>query len=149
MLLRFCAVLSLTLGAAACVDETSADTQAASNAAAAQGSGPGHPCGPPPQEALDACEGLAADDTCAFDIDGHHVDGTCRNGPEGDGPLACAPDRPPPPQEAIDACAGSAAGDTCAFSIDDHDVTGTCKSGPDGTGGLACAPDQPPPPPPH
>jgi len=143
MLLRLCAVLSLTLGAAACVDDTSADTQASSNA---QGSG--HPHRPPPQEALDACESLAAGDACAFAHDGHDISGTCKNGPEGDGPLACAPDRPPPPQEAFDACASSAAGDTCAFTIDGHDVTGTCKTGPDGNGDLACAPDQPPPPPP-
>ena len=145
MLIRLCAVLSLALGAAACLDETSADTQASS-----VGSGSGHHHGPPPPEAFDACENLAAGDACAFDIDTHHIDGTCKNGPDGDGPLACAPNNPPPPpQESIDACASSAAGDTCAFTIDGHDITGTCKNGPDGTGPLGCAPDQPSPPPQH
>jgi hypothetical protein len=142
MLIRLCAALSLALGAAACIDETSADTQASSV-------GSGHHHGPPPQEAFDACAGSTAGDTCAFSIDGHDITGTCKNGPDGTGELACAPDRPPPPPESIDACASSAAGDTCAFSIDGHDITGTCKNGPDGAGPLGCAPDQPPPPPPH
>jgi hypothetical protein len=53
----------------------------------------------PPPEAFDACDGLAAGDACAFDLDGHHVEGTCKSGPEGDGPLACAPDQPPPPPQ--------------------------------------------------
>ena len=59
MLIRLCAVLSLALGAAACLDETAADTQASSV-------GSGHHR-PPPPEAFDACEGLAAGDACAFD----------------------------------------------------------------------------------
>jgi hypothetical protein len=146
MLLRLCAILSLALGAA-CVDETSADTQASSTAADAQGPGSGRPCGPPPQEAIDACAELAADAACSFTHDGHAVTGTCKSGPDGDGPLACAPTPPPPPQEAIDACAGAAAGDACSFTHDDHDIDGTCKAGPDGNGELACAPAQPPPPP--
>jgi hypothetical protein len=133
--------LPVSLASVACVDETSADTQASSNAAATpQGRG-----GPPPQEAFDACANLAAADACAFDIDGHHVIGTCKNGPDGDGPLACAPEHPPLPQEAIDACVNLAAADACAFDIDGHHITGTCKNGPDDDGPLACAPDQPPP----
>jgi hypothetical protein len=51
---------------------------------------PGH--GPPPQ-ALAACANLAVGAACAFDVDAHHVEGTCQNGPDGHGPLACAPDR--------------------------------------------------------
>ena len=79
------------LFASACVDDASATTQAAT------GSGSDR-CPPPlpPKEAVDACASLAADAACAFDIDSHHVTGTCKHGPEGQGPLACAPDHPPP-----------------------------------------------------
>jgi hypothetical protein len=143
MLLRICACLALA--ATACVDETSADSQAST-----VGSGSGNhqgPCRPPPQEALDACAGAVADADCAFDVDGHHVEGTCRTGPDGNGPLACAPDHPPPPPEAIDACDGADADADCSFDVDGHHVEGTCRAAPDGNGPLACAPDQPPPPP--
>jgi len=55
---------------------------------------PGHRGPPrPPREALAACEGAAVDAACAFDIDGHHVEGTCK--PVGEA-LACAPNNPPP-----------------------------------------------------
>jgi hypothetical protein len=136
--LYICACLALT----GCAEETSTQTQAASTKA------PGHMCQQPPQQALDACANLTAGAACSFDADGHHIDGTCRNGPDGQGPLACAPQMRLPPPEAIDACASSTAGAACAFTVDGHDVTGTCKAGPDGSGPLACAPDQPPPPPP-
>lgn len=143
MLLRFCAA-TLFIFASACVADSSADTQASSEL------GADHQPPAPPDEAFAACDGLAADDACAFDIDGHHVEGTCRNGPDGNGPLACAPDQPPPPchmppPEAFAACDGLATDDACAFDIDGHHVDGTCKAGPDGDGPLACAPDQPPP----
>ena len=147
MLLRLCAVLSVALGAAACVDDTSAASQASSDPQA----GSGHKC-PPPKEAFDACASSSAGAACTFSIDGHDITGTCKNGPDGNGPLGCAPDHPPPPpQESLDACASASAGDTCTFSHDGHDIAGTCKNGPDGTGPLGCAPDQPPPgpPPPH
>lgn len=139
--LYICACLALT----GCAEDTSAQTQAASTTPPA-GPGYGHMCRPP-QEALDACANLAAGAACSFDADGHHVDGTCRTGPDGQGPLACAPQMRMPPPEAIDACASASAGASCAFTVDGHDVTGTCKAGPDGNGPLACAPDQPPPPP--
>ena len=132
---RLCILLALASG---CVDDaTASDSQSET---AARG-GSAHR--PPPQEALDACATGSAGGACAFDIDGHHVTGTCTHGP-GDGPLACKPDHPPPPPEAFDACASSAAGDACAFDIDGHHVTGTCRQGPDGQGPLGCAPDQPP-----
>jgi hypothetical protein len=52
--------------------------------------------GGPPQAALDACGGKAAGDTCSLTApDGQAVSGTCRNGPDGAGPLACAPPHPP------------------------------------------------------
>lgn len=141
MLLRFAAASLLLI---ACVDDTSQDTQAST----IEGEGEGcnrPPHGPPPPESFDACESLAAGDTCAFDIDGHHVEGTCKTGPDGEGELACAPERRPPPPEAFEACTGLAAGDTCGFEIDGHSIEGTCMAGPDGTGTLGCAPDQPPP----
>lgn len=144
MLLRLCAALWF-VSVTACVDTTSSGSQASSDPTADHGS-----CRPP-DEAFAACANASAGDTCAFDIGGHHVDGTCKSGPDGNGPLACAPNLPPPPpppQEAIDACASATAGDTCAFDLDGHHVDGTCRNGPDGGGPLACAPDQPPPPPP-
>ena len=51
--------------------------------------------GPPP-EAIAACKEKSAGDTCTMDLHGHTLDGICRTGPDGNGPLACAPDRPPP-----------------------------------------------------
>lgn len=145
-MLRLCAAL-LFISVAACVDDTSSSTQASSDPTVDSGH-PGCPP-PPPEEAFTACDGSTAGAACAFDIGGHHIDGTCRSGPDGDGPLACAPNHPPPPppppQEAIDACASSTAEAACAFDIDGHDIDGTCKTGPDGNGPLACAPDQPPP----
>jgi hypothetical protein len=131
-MLRLCAALVFFT---ACVADTSTDTQASSDPTADH-----H--GPPPEEAFAACASLTVDATCAFEIDGHHLDGTCRNGPDGNGPLACAPDHPPPPPEAIDACASLTADAACAFDIDGHHVDGTCRNGPEGDGPLACAPDR-------
>jgi hypothetical protein len=138
-LLHLCACVALAAG---CVDDSSAQTEAASTV----GSGSGHMC-KPPQEAFDACANLTADAACAFDIDGHHVDGTCRTGPDGNGPLACAPKLRPPPPEAFDACASSTAGASCAFDIDGHHVDGTCRTGPAADDPLACVPEGVPPPP--
>ena len=135
MLLRLCAALAFFT---ACVaDQT--DSQTSSELAGARD----HRPPPPPEEAFAACADSTAGVPCAFDFDGHHVDGTCRNGPDGDGPLACAPNQPPPPPPAaLDACANLALDDACAFDIDGHHVEGTCKTGPDGDGPLACAPDR-------
>jgi hypothetical protein len=130
MLLRLCAcVLFFT----ACVDDTSADSQASSR---------NHFLPRPPEEAFAACANSTAGATCAFDIDGHHVDGVCRNGPDGSGPLACAPNHPPPPPEAFEACASSTAGATCSFDFDGHHIDGTCRTGPYADSPLACAPSQ-------
>ena len=108
---RLCILLALASG---CVDDaTASDSQSAT---AARGS---NHHGPPPQESLDACATGSAGGACAFDIDGHHITGTCRQGPD-NGPLACVPDHPRPPPEAFDACSSSAAGDACAFDVDDH-----------------------------
>jgi hypothetical protein len=51
----------------------------------------------PPREAQDACASLSLDATCSFTFDGRAHQGTCRRGPEGQGPVACAPDRGPRP----------------------------------------------------
>lgn len=45
----------------------------------------------PPQEAQAACAKLELGATCHFTFDGRAHDGTCRRGPEGEGPIACAP----------------------------------------------------------
>jgi hypothetical protein len=47
----------------------------------------------PPQEAQAACAALKLDDACRFTFDGRAHTGTCRRGPGGEGPIACAPDR--------------------------------------------------------
>ena len=52
--------------------------------------------GPPPAEALQACESLSAGDACSFEDDNGIVEGTCR-APE-NRPLACAPAHHEPPQ---------------------------------------------------
>jgi len=127
-------LLILSLFAAGCVDDASATTQAA---AVTDGSGAHRP---PPKQAVDACASSTAEAACAFDLDGHHVTGTCKHGPDGGGPLACAPDRPPPPPEALAACASSVVGAACAFDAGDHHVDGTCHAGPDAADPLACAP---------
>jgi hypothetical protein len=101
----------------------------------------------PPQEAVDACADLAAGDACSFTIDNHAVDGKCRLGPDGKGPLACAPKGPPPgpPPEAFTACKDLVEGDACTVNFDGHTMEGICRSGLDGKGALACAPKGPPP----
>jgi hypothetical protein len=148
-----CGALLASALSFACTDSIDGAAQAAvSGSADASGSGSEHrpPPPKPPQEAIDACASLAEGADCAFDLDGHHVTGTCSQGPDGDGPLACKPDQPPPPpkppQEAIDACASLAEGADCAFSCNGDPISGTCLAPPDGSGPLACAPDQPPPP---
>ncbi len=101
----------------------------------------GQPCDRPPPEAFTACSTAAAGDACSFDHEGHTVTGACKAGPDGNGPLACAPDRPPPPPpEAIAACAGAADGDACAFDHASDHLAGTCVAGPDPAAPLACAP---------
>lgn len=58
----------------------------------------GPPPGPPP-EAVEACSSLGASDACTVTHDGHTMEGICRSGPDGKGPLACAPKGPPPARE--------------------------------------------------
>lgn len=65
--------------------------------------GEGERRGPPP-EALEACEGKAAGDACAFEgRRGEAVEGQCFT-PDEERPLACRPERPldgppgPPPE---------------------------------------------------
>jgi hypothetical protein len=116
-----------------CLDEQTASTTAA------VGDDQRHP----PQEAVDACASSTSGDACAFDIDGHHIAGTCKSC-SANAPLACAPVHPLPPKEAVDACASLSDGATCSFDIDDHHLDGICRS-PSADFPLACAPDQPPP----
>ena len=52
--------------------------------------------GGPPPEALAACTNLAAGASCSVTLHGHTLEGTCRSGPDGTGPLACFPNAPPP-----------------------------------------------------
>ena len=96
---------------------------------------------PPPKEAFDACNNKQAGDACSVTFGDRTITGTCSKGPDGQGALACKPDRPPgPPPEAVDACAKSKQGDACSVSLGDHTISGTCENGPDGNGPLACKP---------
>jgi hypothetical protein len=106
--------------------------------------------GGPPRVALEACHGLAGDAVCSFEIDGHTIDGTCRQGPGGQGALACAPANMPPmggppgpPREALAACDDLAADAACSFQMAGRAVDGTCWAPPAFAGApLACAPPQ-------
>jgi hypothetical protein len=54
----------------------------------------------PPQEAIDACQGLSEGAACTVIMRGSPTDGTCRKGPDGESAVSCAPphgDRPAPP----------------------------------------------------
>jgi hypothetical protein len=59
---------------------------------------PGGHHGPPP-EAIEACNGKAAEEACTVTLrDGVAHAGTCQTGPDGKGQLACRPnDLPKPP----------------------------------------------------
>jgi hypothetical protein len=125
----------LALLLAACTGDDPASSQAA-----LAGDEASRCMGPPP-EALEACEGAAAGDDCAFETpDGRTLEGRCHEGPVADAPLACVP---PPPPEAIAACDGAAAGDDCAFTFDGRSLEGSCHEGPDADAPLACAPPPP------
>lgn len=56
----------------------------------------GHHHHKPPQEAIDACTNLKADDACSFKIHDHDVTGACKALPDDASQLACRPDHPPP-----------------------------------------------------
>ena len=58
---------------------------------------PARPRRGPPPEAIAACKDRSPGDACTVAFPDHTIDGTCRNGPDGKGVLACAPDHPPPP----------------------------------------------------
>jgi hypothetical protein len=64
----------------------------------------------PPQEAIDACAKLTSGVSCSFTFDGRAHQGVCRRGPEGQGPVACAPHRGPGPEGAPKPSGGTDAG---------------------------------------
>ena len=93
----------------------------------------------PPAEAVAACSGKAAADTCTFtEPDGDVRTGACGS-PPGSTALACGPVRAPP-QGAVDACASKAKGDACSLPPHHGETAeaGTCGLGPTGAGPLAC-----------
>ncbi|WP_438011746.1 CotH kinase family protein [Sorangium sp. So ce321] len=98
----------------------------------------------PPQEWVDACDGLAAGDACTVDLFGSPAEGTCGELPGG---LTCQP-KPPdpgdfvPPQDWIDACNDLAASDPCTIDIFGTETPGTCT---EHEVGLACMPAGPGP----
>ena len=141
-----CGALFASALSFACTDPTGTASAAVTDPTSADGGSGARPPRPP-QQSIDACATSNEGDACAFEIDGHHVTGTCSHGPDGGGPLACKPDHPPqPPQAAIDACASKADGDACSFTCPTGDnVDGTCTTTPDGST-VVCAPDGGPPP---
>ncbi len=103
----------------------------------------------PPQEAIEACNGLQEGTACTVTFgDGRQLSGTCRTGPQGSA-AACAPNGPPPggfrpPPEAVQACSSLQEGASCSFTMPDGDqLAGTCRASPDGST-VACAPAHPP-----
>lgn len=106
-----------------------------------EGNGPGHR--PIPKEAIDACNGKTAGETCSFTgrMD-NTIEGTCRTPPRAEGQVVCVPK---PPQQAFDACKGKAEGDTCTFTgRRGMNVNGTCKKPPVGGEDMVCRPDKRP-----
>jgi len=88
----------------------------------------------PPQEAVAACAGREAGASCAFQLDGHSLAGSCQAIPGGT-LVACVPPfvmRGPPP-EALEACKGQQDGAGCRFIAPRGEtVAGVCRSGPRG-----------------
>jgi hypothetical protein len=93
----------------------------------------------PPKEAIEACSGKANADTCSFTgPGGRSLEGTCRQGPDGKGVMACAPK---PPKEAVDACSGKSEGNDCSFvGRNNNNITGACRKAPGGETDLVCFP---------
>jgi hypothetical protein len=99
----------------------------------------------PPEEAFAACEGREVGSECTVELRDRKLQGTCREGRDGDG-LVCMPRPPEPPEEAFTACKSSREGDTCTLTLGDMLVGGTCRKAPDRSE-LACAPKGVKPPP--
>lgn len=113
--------------------------------------GEGHPGGPP-QEAIDACSGLADASSCSFESPRGGVSGSCRTlpsvtvcvpdrplaqGPGSGGPSGRPSDRGPggrhqPPPAAFDACEGLTVGDACTVNTPHGKIDGTCGDHGDG-----------------
>ncbi len=93
----------------------------------------------PPQEAFAACEGREVGSACTVELHDRTIEGTCREGRDGDG-LFCMPRRPEPPKEAFNACKSTQEGDACHLTLGDKIVDGTCRKPPDRSE-LACAPN--------
>jgi hypothetical protein len=111
--------------------------------AIARADGPERPGRRPPKQAFEACANKQVGDACSVTFGDRTITGTCSKGPDGQGALACKPDRAPgPPPEAVEACAKSKQGDACSVSLGDHTISGTCETGPDGQGPLACKPSR-------
>src|SRR5215470_11835845 len=94
-----------------------------------------------PPEAVQACAGKSAGDSCTVTHEDKTFTGVCRA--TADEKLACSPPAPPPPPAAaVQACDGKQAGDTCQLARDDQTLDGTCRQFASGM--LACVPKPPP-----
>jgi len=106
-----------------------------------------HPPGPP-QEAIDACAGLADAADCSFRSPRGEVSGSCRTLPSltlcvpdrgiapgghaGRGPRGGPGGRRQPPPEAFDACKGHPDGSECRVQTPHGEISGTCRDHGDG-----------------
>ncbi|MCC6215915.1 MAG: hypothetical protein IT376_13705 [Polyangiaceae bacterium] len=76
-------------------EPTTTDTVSASPEPDPAGPGARHRRHPIPEEAIVACEGADEGAECDVDLPARTLEGTCREGPNGEA-LACAPPFPPP-----------------------------------------------------
>ncbi|WP_437650961.1 CotH kinase family protein [Sorangium sp. So ce362] len=96
----------------------------------------------PPQEWIDACNGLVAGDDCMIALFGTEAEGSCTELPGG---LTCQP-KPQdpgeftPPPDWIAACDGLAADAICTISLFGTDTLGACT---EHDAGLTCMPAGP------
>jgi hypothetical protein len=136
------------------LSSTEDGTTSTSNLTAADDLGDADGWPGPPEEALAACSGLAAEADCSFTSprDGSAVDGTCHARRDNASQLVCRPNDWPargergegprgPSEEALAACAGIETGTECSFEAPFGTVNGTCRTRPDGSGEVACRPE--------
>jgi hypothetical protein len=92
-----------------------------------------------PKEALNACVGRAAGDSCTIQMLGNVVYSKCGLLEDG-ATLACLPPPPPPSQaEAIAACSGHSGGEACSYAGPNRTISGICAAVPNASE-LACMP---------
>ena len=95
---------------AACTQATAPDTAVSRNDLTATQDAAAPRVPGPPAEAFAACKSLSEGAACTVKFGDKSVDGTCRNGPDGQGEQACVPANLPPPPPRGDRPPGPPAG---------------------------------------